>query len=719
MNLPVCNGYEILDRITDGFFAVDERWCFTYVNSEATRLLFRSREDLLGKNVWGEFPEAVDLTFYDHYQRAIREQTPVAFDAFFPPLNKWFDVRAYPSSTGLSVYFQDITNEKVAHSQKEQHYKSLFEQNPDAVFSFDLNGNYLTVNPAMERLLGYRVEEFLQQSFVPLVSEDDLEKTMNHYQKALTGTTQRYQTKAVHKNGSIVYVDVTNMPIIINQEVVGVYGVAKDITERYLEQDELRKTKERLESFVHNNADAIWVIDMDDKVLEINPTFESMFGWSADSVIGKKLPIIPDFLKDSIQTIHESVKSGSSFVGFETIRERRDGSHLHVSATLSPITDLTGEVIGLTGICRDVSARKKAEETLHAKTKQLESFIENNVDSILIMNLDRRVVHANKAFENTFGWAKEEILGVHLYDLPFIPHEEMEVIKQHEISVNQETPILGEETVRSRRDGVMLNVAFSKFPIYDADGNMDGWSVILRDITEWKKSQLILQNSEKLTVAGQLAAGIAHEIRNPITVIKGFVHLMSSGFGDKEEYFRIMSSECERIEQILSELLVLAKPQTIKLEPKDIRLIMLQTITLLHSQAILNNVEIVTEFDPGVVMLQCDENQMKQVFINFIKNAIEAMPSGGTIKIQIKQRENDIIVRIIDDGTGIPPEILSKMGQPFYTTKEKGTGLGFMVSKRIIENHSGTIHIESEWNKGTTLEINLPFTRIDAFSAEM
>ncbi|MGO0059580.1 PAS domain S-box protein [Brevibacillus fluminis] len=719
MNLHVCNGYEILDRITDGFFAVDEKWCFTYVNFEATRLLFRNREELLGKNIWEEFPEAVNAACYDHYHRAMREQAPVAFEAFSPPLKKWFDVRAYPSTTGLTVYFQDVTNEKTAHSQKEQHYKSLFEQNPDAVFSFDLNGNYLTVNPAMERLLGYSGEELLQQSFVPLVSEDDREKTMKHYQKAATGTTQRYQAKAVHKNGSIVYVDVTNMPIVINHEVVGVYGVAKDITERYLEQDELRKTKERLESFVRNNADAIWVIDMDDKVIEINPAFESMFGWSAESVIGKKLPIIPDSLKESMQAIHESVKKGSSFVGFETIRERKDGSHLHVSATLSPITDLTGNVIGLTGICRDISARKKAEETLQAKTKQLESFIENNVDSILIMNLDRRVVHANQAFETTFGWTKEEILGVHLYDLPFIPPEEMAAIRQQALTVDQETSIFGEETVRSRKDGVMLDVAISKFPIYDADGTMDGWSVILRDITEWKKSQLILQNSEKLTVAGQLAAGIAHEIRNPITVIKGFVHLMSSGFGDKEEYFRIMSSECERIEQILSELLVLAKPQTIKLEPNDIRQIMLQTTTLLHSQAILNNVEIVTEFDQGIAMLQCDENQMKQVFINFIKNAIEAMPSGGTITIQIKQREDDIMIRIVDDGTGIPPEILSKIGQPFYTTKEKGTGLGFMVSKKIIENHSGTIHIESEWNKGTTLEITLPYARTAACSTEM
>lgn len=712
MNIAAENIYEIIDRITDGFFALDEHWSFTYVNAEATRLLFRNRDDLVGKNVWDEFPEAVDLSFHDNYHRAIREQKPVAFDAFFPPLKKWFDVKAYPSLSGLTVYFQDVTNKKIAMTQREQHYKSLFEQNPDAVFSFDLNGNYLTVNPAMECLLGYREEELLQHSFVPFVSEEDLESTIEHYKKAATGTTQRYQAKAVHKNGTIVYVDVTNMPIVVNREVVGVYGVAKDITDRFLEQEELRKTKERLESFVRNNADAIWVVDLDERVLEINPTFETMFGWSADRVIGRRLPIIPDFLKESIQEIHDKVKKGASFEGLETIRERSDGSLLHVSATLSPIRDPTGKVTGLTGICRDISSRKIAEEALKAKTKQLESFIENNVDSILIFNLDREVVHVNKAFENTFGWEKEELLGLHLYELPFFPAEVLEEIKELEGNAKQNELILEMETARCRKDGVILDVALSKFPIYDAEGNMDGWSVIVRDITEWKKSQLVLQNSEKLTVAGQLAAGIAHEIRNPITVIKGFIHLIKSGFGDKEEYFAIMESECERIEQILSELLVLAKPHSIKLGPADLQHIMKQTVTLLHTQAIMNNVEIVTEFERGLAGVYCDENQMKQVFINFIKNAIEAMQKGGTLTIQIQTSDDDhLLVRFVDEGTGIPKEMLRKMGQPFYTTKENGTGLGFMVSKRIVENHSGQVRIESEWNKGTTIEITLPIAR--------
>ncbi len=710
MSNTIGNAYEILERVTDGFFALDVNWNFTYVNSAAARLLFRKRDNLVGKNIWSEFPEAIELAFYKHYHKATHEQKPNNFEAYFPPLNMWFEVKAYPSLSGLSVYFQDISDRKRSQTQKDEHYKSLFEQNPDAVFSFDLNGNYLSVNPVMERMFGYSESELLQMSFVPLVSKIDLDKAMEHYKKATEGITQRYQVKTLHKNGTVVYLNVTNMPIIVNGKIVGVYGIAKDITDRQLEQDELRNTKERLESFVHNNADAIWVIDLENRVLEINSSFETMFGYSAESIIGRNLPIVPDFLNESIQEIHSKVRTGVSVVGLETIRKCMDGSLIHVSATLSPIVDLKGNVIGITGICRDITSRKKAEETLKIKSKQLESFIENNVDGILIFNQNGEVVHSNKAFGTMFGWTREEIQGVHLYDLGFIPEEIIAEVKRFESKVKQGMFIFGEETIRVRKDGVKVDVILSAAPIHDAQGNLDGWSVTLRDITEWKMSQIMLQNTEKLSVAGQLAAGIAHEIRNPITSIKGFIYLMKNGFGDKEEYFKIMSSECERIEGILSELLILAKPQINKLEHSNIQLLLTQIIVLLKTEAIMNNVEIITEFLTEDIHINCDENQMKQVFINFIKNAIEAMKKGGTLTIKTqKTDEGKLMIQIIDEGGGMSEETISKLGQPFYTTKEKGTGLGFMISKKIIDNHFGEIHIKSEVNKGTTIEVILPF----------
>jgi PAS domain S-box-containing protein len=174
-------------------------------------------------------------------------------------------------------------------------------------------------------------------------------------------------------------------------------------------EEEILKTKEKLESFIENTADAIWVINLEDIVLDINPSFEKMFGWYAKEVKGEKLPIIPAMLKDTMDHIHQRIKLGETVVGLETTRQKKDGQLLDVEATLSPIRDGSGAIIGMTGICRDVSARKQAKEELKAKTFLLESFIENNVDAIVIYNQERLVQRVNKTFEKVFGWTKEEI----------------------------------------------------------------------------------------------------------------------------------------------------------------------------------------------------------------------------------------------------------------------------------------------------------------------
>ncbi|RAP74478.1 ATP-binding protein [Paenibacillus montanisoli] len=235
------------------------------------------------------------------------------------------------------------------------------------------------------------------------------------------------------------------------------------------------------------------------------------------------------------------------------------------------------------------------------------------------------------------------------------------------------------------------------------------FQVIIRDISERKKNEELLINSEKLYVAGQLAAGIAHEIRNPLTSLKGFLQLIASGRGNSKNYYDIMKSELNRIESIVSELLMLSKPQIYEMAYKDIRTIMRDTITLLETQAILHSIEIESHFSEETLWVRGVENQLKQVFINVLKNAIEVMQDGGTITVTCMRDQSRIIARIADRGPGIPEEQLSKIGQPFYTTKEKGTGLGLMVTYKIVDNHQGSIEVNSRVGEGTTFDIILPY----------
>ncbi|MFC5407263.1 ATP-binding protein [Cohnella soli] len=233
--------------------------------------------------------------------------------------------------------------------------------------------------------------------------------------------------------------------------------------------------------------------------------------------------------------------------------------------------------------------------------------------------------------------------------------------------------------------------------------------VIIRDISERKKNEELMINSEKLYVAGQLAAGIAHEIRNPLTSLKGFLQLIASGRKSSSSYYDIMNAELDRIEDIVSELLMLSKPQVYDLAYQDMRVMMRDTVTLLETQANLHNISIEAEYGTDPLWIYGVENQVKQVFINVIKNAIEAMIDGGAIQIKLSRESDGVYVRIRDEGPGIDDEQLAKMGQPFYTTKERGTGLGLMVSYKIVDNHQGKIDVKSQLGVGTLFEIMLPF----------
>ena len=365
-----------------------------------------------------------------------------------------------------------------------------------------------------------------------------------------------------------------------------------------------------------------------------------------------------------------------------------------------------------TDIIPSLSVQKEhqqIEDQLKATKHQLASFIMENLDSILIFDKDDKLITVNPAFERTFGWSANESLGLHVIDMPFIPADRKFEINRNRSFVISGEKIVGYETVRKTKDGNLLNVMLSCFPLWSEEDKFNGWAVIIRDITEKKQAQELLIRTEKLSIAGELAASIAHEIRNPVTTIKGFLQLLQSG-SVKKKYFDVMESEIDRIELILSELLMLARPQLIDFKLENISMLLKDVVTLLVPQANMNGVVIITDFDSEEVVVKCEKNQLKQAFINFIKNAIEAMPQGGELVIQmVSINKDELFIRFIDQGYGIPDHLLSKLGQPFYTTKEKGTGLGFMVSKKIIENHKGSIVISSKENKGTTIEVKLPF----------
>ncbi|SDY32388.1 two-component system, sporulation sensor kinase A [Evansella caseinilytica] len=491
----------------------------------------------------------------------------------------------------ILAFTRDITKRKAAErklKEREEYYKSLFEYHPDIIFSTDLQGNFTSANPNFEKFMGSPKEALMSKKFHfgLLTAPQHLQRIETSFLKAACGDVQRYEFDGIDKNGSLLTLDVLNIPIRVEGKVVGVYGVARNISERKQNENEIRSTK-----------------------------------------------------------------------------------------------------------------------------RQLESFIENNVDPVFIYNLEDKLVKINKAVEATYGWQSDELLGLALKDLPIFPKSDIEWVQRNadDLAKVLGNTFKGLEAKRIKKDGTAIHVSVSGFQIVNEKNEQIGRAIIHRDVTEAKMAEEILINSEKLSIAGQLAAGIAHEIRNPMTAIKGFIQLLTSEFTSRKDYFDIISSEIERIELIISELLLLSKPQEMKFHQANIVSVLSEIKLLLETQAILNNVEINFVSVAARIDIYCEVNQIKQVCINFIQNAIEAMPAGGKLTVEISQAsEGEVLIRFIDQGCGIAPEMLQKLGEPFYTTKEHGTGLGFMVSKRIIENHGGRVHVRSELEKGTTIEVYLP-----------
>ncbi|QPC45666.1 PAS domain S-box protein [Mangrovibacillus cuniculi] len=346
----------------------------------------------------------------------------------------------------------------------------------------------------------------------------------------------------------------------------------------------------------------------------------------------------------------------------------------------------------------------------YVKQKELESMytiIANKSKDIITITLsDGSLSYINPAAKKILGYSLEEVMGNN-FDR-FIYPEDREIVKEYRDKILQSDSNSSVEFRAFTKKGTLTWLETTSTAIYNKNGKLTQVVSTTRDIQERKFSEKALLHSEKLTTVGQIAAGIAHEIRNPLTSLKGFLQLLDAKNDITREYISIMSNELSHIELISNEMLILAKPQAKHFVYANLLEILESVLVLLDNQAILHNVEIKRNITCSPVVF-CVPNELRQVFVNLIKNAMESMnKSGGSILINVQQTASLVTVEIVDSGEGITSEKLVQLGTPFYTTKEKGTGLGLLVTYKIIDQHNGSLVYESEVNVGTTARVTLP-----------
>jgi two-component system nitrogen regulation sensor histidine kinase GlnL len=351
------------------------------------------------------------------------------------------------------------------------------------------------------------------------------------------------------------------------------------------------------------------------------------------------------------------------------------------------------------------------------KERLHENLLASIEEGVIVLDPDYSIVTFNQGAEGITGVSEGLSIGNRL----------SQVLREPEIG---ELARKAYETGKSfsdndlairRRDGTLVSVSITASPLLDEDGKALGTVVVLRDIGRIKALEEDLRRSDRLGTMGTLAAGLAHEIKNPLGGIKGAAQLLEEELEDKrlKEYTGIIIRETERVNRLIEELLDFAKPKRLSLKPMNIHKTLDDTILLMSEAMRSRTITVYKEFDPSLPLIKGDGGRLSQVFLNVIKNAVEALDRGGWLMVSTRmvtdylmvegeERKGAIVVEVSDNGRGMDQETLDRLFTPFFSTREKGTGLGLAISHRVIKEHKGNIKVRSRLGEGTTVSVTLP-----------
>lgn len=331
-------------------------------------------------------------------------------------------------------------------------------------------------------------------------------------------------------------------------------------------------------------------------------------------------------------------------------------------------------------------------------------YYDNNQGKIIFMwNESNRIVFLSEQITIYTGIRVEELLGQDW--TYFFTSNEKKKIERHFAHSSEKYSLQNVKLIDEKEHETLFKASIDQITI----GNELIYICEFDNSTYIQELERMVVNSEKLVLAAQLSAGLVHEIRNPLTSLKGFLQLVQSGVQQKNEYYRVMIGEIEKLEKITTELLQMARPFKHQMQIEKVHALLEDVSFMMNTQSNMRELTLEVQCDEDL-SIYCNASQMKQVFINLILNGAEAMQKKGTILINAYQLDHYIVIDIIDEGEGVSPEIVHELQQPFFTTKEKGTGLGLVITQHLLELHRAELKIKANESKGSTFSILLPIS---------
>lgn len=715
----------VFESMTDSFFALDSQWRFVYVNREMERSVGKNRSELLGKNLWDVFPSERELIFQQQYASAMTEKKPVEFEGYAPSLDRWFEVRAYPSEAGgITVFFRDISERKQLRAQleaSERRFRTTFDHAAMGIANVDLSGNWIDVNQKYCDILGYTRQEMLTLSFRELTHPKDIPENVQYFEGLKRREFDQYavEKRYIHKKGHDVWVNLTVSLVTTGDGTpLHAIAIAEDITERKRAEEALRESEARFRTLFANIPLSAALIDPHSlKFLHFNDAAAQNLEYSRGEFAELTVYDIEAAMSHEDLSNMEFRRDPNQYVSFSTKHRTKSGKVRDIVVHIRP-TVILGQVVNIC-VWVDVTESKRLENTLRDREQQLSTVLDALPVGVVIADADGKLIRANPAAERL--WATSfPITDVTDYgEFEGYWPGTQERLSAEEWALARALggePVLSEEVEIVAFDGTRKTMLNNAMPIRDAEGNVVGAVTVNIDLTDRKREEQLLIRTEKLASAGRMAATVAHEINNPLEAVMNCVFLAlqdEAVQGPSRNTLEVAQQELRRVAHITRQTLGFYREAG---EPESVNLpdVVGSVLELYTPKLAAKSIRIDRKYDSNADCIAI-RGEMHQVISNLITNAFEALPhSGGVLKLRTRKTKSIhgtpmIMFTIADNGAGMDRATRKRIFEPFFTTKEAyGTGLGLWVTRGIIKKHNGRICVRTKPGKGTVFTMWLP-----------
>ena len=629
----------------------------------------------------------------------------------------------------------DITEQKQlerALRESEERWRAYIEQANDLIFALDASGRVTLANRALCSTLGYAAEELVGTSPLEFIAPEVRDPAMSALKRVFGGEeVERFEAEAIARDQRRIVLEIRGRTFRKDGKIVGTLHIARDVTERKRAEEELRQLKEFNERIVQNMAEGITVENAAGYFTFVNPAAARLLGYAPDELIGAPWTVVVPPDQQAIVQAADERRTQGQVDRYEAQLVCKDGTRRFVLVAGTPRFE-SGKFAGSLAVFTDITERKRAEEALQEANARFVALVEGMPDVVYLKDAHGCNLYVNKAYEDFAGTSRPNIVGKS--DDEIMPPELATQCRQSDVQVLQQGGTLRSEECHTDRAGNLIWYETIKCPILDTTGNVSGLVGVSRDITERKRAEAVLQEyserlgqmveartrelrdaqeqlirQERLTVLGQIAGGIGHELRSPLGAIKNAVYLLNLSLPapdpEAQEILQILKCQVEASDRVIASLLDFARAQPPYRRETDLR----ETIdAALGRITVPENITVSRRFDDTFPALSVDPDQLEIAFSNLIRNAVQAMPGGGRLTIDARSFGKEISISFSDTGVGIAPDVLDKLFQPMFSTKAHGIGLGLALCKLLVEGHGGRIEVTSQVGKGTTFVVYLP-----------